>query len=170
MKGVTYDDNWQSDCIGSEPTKAMEVLGGDQWGDVYDEMTKRDVLVVGGNALTVGASGGYSLAGGHGAMSPMYGLTVDNILEVDVVIADGTLLTANECTNTDLFWALRGGGGGTFGVVTRMVHKAHDPPSNFFGWKYAFGAKEEDCKAADIDCSTEILTAMLEFIAYTEEN
>jgi hypothetical protein len=51
-----------------------------------------------------------------------------------------------------------------------MVHKAHDPPSNFFGWKAAFGAKEEDCKAADIDCSTEILTAVLEFVAYTEEN
>jgi len=65
-------------------------------------------------------------------MAPLYGLTADNILEIDVVIADGTLLTANECENTDLFWALRGGGGGTYGIVTRMVHKAHDPPSNIF--------------------------------------
>ena len=63
----------------------------------------------------------------------MYGLAVDNILEVDVVIANGTLLKANKCTNEDLFWALRGGGGGTFGVVTRMVHKAHEEASNYFG-------------------------------------
>ena len=110
----------------------MEVLGGNQWTEVYEEMTKQGVIVVGGGCPTVGASGGYPLSGGHSVLSPLYGLAVDNILEVDVIIADGTLLTANECTNTDLFWALRGGGGGTFGVVTRMVHKAHDPPSNYF--------------------------------------
>ena len=134
MKDVTYFESWKPDCSQSEPTRAMEVLAGNQWGEVYTEMTKQGVIVVGGNALTVGAAGGYSQSGGHGAMSPKYGLAVDNILEVDVVIADGTLLTANECTNKDLFWALRGGGGGTFGVVTRMVHKAHDSPSNFFKW------------------------------------
>jgi hypothetical protein len=75
----------------------MEVLGGNQWDEVYREMTKQGVLVVGGNALTVGAAGGYSLGGGHGSMSPLFGLTVDNILEIDVVTADGALLTANEC-------------------------------------------------------------------------
>ena len=67
-------------------------------------------------------------------MAPLYGLTADNILEIDVVTANGTLLTVNECENSDLFWALRGGGGGTFGIVTRMVHKVRDPPSNFFGY------------------------------------
>jgi FAD/FMN-containing dehydrogenase len=133
-------------------------------------MTKQGVVVVGGAALTVGAAGGYSLSGGHGALSPMYGLAVDNILEVDVVIADGTLLTANECTNTDLFWALRGGGGGTFGVVTRMVHKAHDSPSNFCGVKLGIGAKGEACKLANVDCGTELIAAYLEFINWTEEN
>lgn len=170
MKGVTYIDNWQSDCSDSEPRKAMEVLGGDQWFDVYSEATKHGVVVVGGNALTVGAAGGYSLGGGHSALSPMFGLAVDNILEVDVVIADGTLLTANKCENTDLFWALRGGGGGTFGVVTRMVHKAHESPSNFFKWDSMLTASRRACKDADTDCATEILAAFLEFVSWTEEN
>ena len=88
----------------------MEVLGGDQWSDVYSLMTELGVVVVGGAAQTVGAAGGYSQAAGHGALSPRYGLTVDNILEIDVVVADGRLLTANKCTNADIFWALRGGG------------------------------------------------------------
>ena len=110
-------------------------------------MTKRGVVVLGGNALTVGAAGGFALAGGHGTMSPQFGLAVDNMLEIDVVVADGTLLTTNECTNPDLFWALRGGGGGTFGIVTRMVHKAHEPPSNFFGYSAILGGYDHLCEA-----------------------
>ena len=133
MKNVTYMENWQSSCEGAEPQRAMQVLGGDQWRDVYTLMDEKNVVVVGGNAQTVGAAGGYSLGGGHSALGSLYGLAVDNILEVDVVIADGSLLTANKCNNEDLFWALRGGGGGTFGIVTRMVHKAHDPAPTYTG-------------------------------------
>ena len=77
----------------------MQVLGGNQWGEVYKEADKQNVIVVGGNAQTVGASGGYVQGGGHGAMGPKYGLAVDNVLEVDIVTADGNLLTANACNN-----------------------------------------------------------------------
>ena len=56
----------------------------------------------------------------------MRGLAVDNLLEADIVIADGRLLTINRCKNSDLFWAIRGGGGGTYGIVTRAVYKAHE--------------------------------------------
>ena len=100
--------------------------------DVYDQMTPLNVVVVGGSAKSVGAAGGYVQGGGHSLLSPKYGLAVDNVLEVDVVIADGTLLTANKCSNSDIFWALRGGGAGTFGVVTRIIYKAHDPMANYF--------------------------------------
>ena len=110
----------------------MEVLGGDQWIEVYAKMTEVGVVVVGGQAHTVGAAGGYTLGGGHSLNAIRHGLAVDNILEVDIVIADGTLVTANRCSNTDLFFACRGGGGGTFGVVTRIVYKAHDPAPNYF--------------------------------------
>ena len=133
-------------------------------------MDRQGVLVVGGQAFTVGAAGGYSLGGGHSALSPMYGLTVDSILEVDVVIANGTLLTANSCTNPDLFWALRGGGGGTFGIVTRMVHKAHEPASNYFNSTSIITANNLACRAAGTDCATEVISAFIEFLNYTEEN
>ena len=97
MKGVTYHEDWSSGCQGSSSTKAMDILAGTQWGEVYAEMTKHDVNLIGGNALTVGAAGGCPLAACHGTNSPLYGLTADNILEMDVVTADGTLLTVNEC-------------------------------------------------------------------------
>ena len=82
------------------------------------------------------------------------------MLEVDVVIADGTLLTANACTNTDLFWALRGGGGGTFGIVTRMVHKAHDKVENYFDWSFLYGSP--------VGSGMVVMKAWVDFLAYTD--
>lgn len=73
----------------------MQALGGDQWVSVYREADRQNVNIVGGNAQSVGAAGGYALGGGHSSMSPAYGLAVDNILEVDIVLADGSLVTAN---------------------------------------------------------------------------
>ena len=72
------------------------MLGGNQWGEVYNEMIKHNVLVVGGQTTSVGVTG-YSAAGGHSSLGPKYGLAVDNILEIDIVLANGTLLTANSC-------------------------------------------------------------------------
>ena len=92
----------------------------------------------------MGAAGGY-IGGGHSPISPIYGLAIDNMLEIDVVTADGNLLTANECTNTDLFWALRGGGGGTFGVTTRIVYKAHDPMPNYLQYESIVIADDTAC-------------------------
>ena len=147
----------------------MQVLGGEQWREVYSLMNEKNVLVVGGQAQTVGAAGGYSIGGGHSALSPLYGLTVDNILEVDVIIADGTLLTANSCTNEDLFWALRGGGGG-FGIVTRMVHKVHDPAPAYTMAIMGFAAYDEDCAALSVDCGKLMMRAFADFLNYTQEH
>ena len=79
-------------------------------------------------------------------MSPMYGLAVDNILQIDVVRADGKLVSINQCTNEDLFWALRGGGGGTFGIVTKIVYKAHEPASNYFKYEAKISFNNNECK------------------------
>ena len=68
-------------------------------------------------------------------LAPKYELGVDNVLEFEIVTADGQLRTANECTNSDLFWALRGGGGGTWGVVTKATFLAH-PAEELAGLTY----------------------------------
>ena len=166
MKEVSYFENFKPQGCDMEGHRAMQVLGGNQWADVYKEAEKRNVIVVGGNAQTVGTTGGYVQGGGHGCMGVKYGLAVDNVLEVDIVTADGNLLTANACNNPDLFWAVRGGGGGTFGIATRMVYKAHDAFPNYLHYKADFYVKPTDC----ITCRNTMLEAFNEFVAYTEEH
>lgn len=68
-------------------------------------------------------------SGGHGPLAPTYGLAVDNVLQMTVVTVDGQIRTANANSNADLFFALRGGGGGVFGLVTEVVFKAHPATS-----------------------------------------
>jgi hypothetical protein len=85
---------------------------------------RNGVATIGGFTTTVGATGGYILGGGTGPLGPFLGLGVDNVLQYDVVLADGTQTFANECHNEDLFWAMRGGGG-AFGVTTGVYLKAY---------------------------------------------
>ncbi|XP_055330644.1 uncharacterized protein LOC129583005 [Paramacrobiotus metropolitanus] len=127
MKGITYSSAFvPKNCPREPATPAVTVTGGTGWGEVYDYVEQNfgnKLVILGGNAATVGAAGGFALGGGHGAQSPWLGLAVDNVLELQVVTADGQLRTLNKCQEPDLFWALRGGGGGTFGVVTAVTHK-----------------------------------------------
>ncbi len=75
--------------------------------------------------------GGLTLGGGLGYFTPKYGLTIDNVLSVDMVLADGTTVTASADENQDLFWAIRGGGG-NFGIVTSFLFKAN-PVHTIYG-------------------------------------
>ena len=115
----------------SSPQAAVTVGGGTQWDDVYEEADSRDVAVVGAMSLSVGAAGGYIQGGGHSPFGPLYGLAVDNVLRAEVVTADGVRRNATPCgENSDLLWALRGGGGGTWGVVTSITYATHPLPDN----------------------------------------
>ncbi|KAA8567448.1 hypothetical protein EYC84_010461 [Monilinia fructicola] len=108
---------------------AFRIAGGYVWEDVYAEAMKRNVIVVGGGDPTVGCLGGWAQGGGHSPASRDYGLGADQILEAEVVLANGKIVTANRCQNQDLYFAIRGGGGGTYGVVVSTVVKVYPTTS-----------------------------------------
>lgn len=85
--------------------------------------TAHNTTLLVGSSPTVAISGGWVLGAGHSVLSPVYGLGVDRVVQFTIVTPDGVLRTADACQNADLFWALRGGGGGTFGVVLDATHR-----------------------------------------------
>lgn len=91
--------------------------------EVYEFADAENVTFVGGYASTIGISGGWVQGGGHSVLSPVLGLGIDRVAQFKIVTPDGVFRVANECQNSDLFWALRGGGGGTFGVVMEATHR-----------------------------------------------
>lgn len=90
----------------------------------------QNLTIVSGGSGTVGL-GGYLTGGGHSALSSTYGLASDQVLEMEVVTPNGDIVIANECQNQDLFWAMRGGGGSTFGVMTSVTIKSY-PSSEWY--------------------------------------
>jgi FAD/FMN-containing dehydrogenase len=103
--------------------RTARVEGGCVWGDV-DHATHAFGLATPSGIISTTGVAGLCLGGGLGHLTRKYGLTIDNLLEADVVLADGQLVTASEEENEDLFWALRGGGG-NFGVVTSFLFQLH---------------------------------------------
>jgi FAD/FMN-containing dehydrogenase len=120
-------------CAGKvAPQPAVSVGAGQIWGHTYDAVTTRGGRYVqGGGCLTVGVAGLVS-SGGFGSWSKRYGMAAANLLEAEVVTADGRIRVVNACNDPDLFWALKGGGGGSFGVITRLVLRTHELP-DFLG-------------------------------------
>ncbi|CEJ92412.1 hypothetical protein VHEMI08067 [[Torrubiella] hemipterigena] len=106
--------------------KAITTGAGANCGDAYAFAEANNVTIICGYSKTVGISGGWVQGGGHSVLSPVYGLGMDRVLQFKVVTPDGKYRTANAHQNPDLFWALRGGGGSTFGVVMESTHAVED--------------------------------------------
>jgi len=104
-------------CGPQDKVAAITAGAGANFDQVYRFAHGNGVTFLGGSGPTVGASGGWVMTGGHGVLSRAYGLGVDRVLQYEVVTTDGATRIANACQNQDLFWALRGGGGSTYGVV-----------------------------------------------------
>ena len=115
----------------SAPMRAVTVGSGALWTQVYDAVTTRaGGYVQGGGCMTVGVAG-LVQSGGFGSFSKAYGLAAGSLLQAEVVTADGAVRIANACTNPDLFWGLKGGGGGSLGVITRLTLRVHKLPVDF---------------------------------------
>jgi FAD/FMN-containing dehydrogenase len=121
-------------CKHTQQPQAAVTLGAGTIGiQAYDAVTTRGgKYVQGGGCLNVGLAG-LVQSGGFGSYSKHYGSAAGSLLQAEVVTADGQIRIANACTNPDLFWALKGGGGGTFGVISKMTLRLHDLPE-FFGF------------------------------------
>ena len=104
---------------------ALKLLAGVQVENAYAAAREFGYVLVGGDCATVGVAGGYVQGGGHSALSSKFGMGADSTLEFEVVDGQGNLLTASPTQNPDLYWALSGGGGGTYGVVYSVTLRAH---------------------------------------------
>jgi FAD/FMN-containing dehydrogenase len=120
-------------CAGRQTAQpAVSIGAGAIWMHVYDAVTtKAGRYVQGGGCATVGVAG-LIQSGGFGSFSKNYGMAAAGLLEAEVVTADGAVRIANACTNPELFWGLKGGGGGSLGIVTRITLRTRELP-DFFG-------------------------------------
>jgi FAD/FMN-containing dehydrogenase len=134
MNKITLHDTFVAQGCGENeaPQPAVSIGSGAMWIDAYNAVTTNaGRYVQGGGCATVGVAG-LVQSGGFGSFSKNYGMAAAGLLETEIVTADGTARIANACTNSDLFWAIKGGGGGSFGVVTRVTLRTRELPA-FFG-------------------------------------
>ena len=143
-----------------QPQPAVTLGAGTIGMQAYTAVTTQGGRYVqGGGCTTVGLAG-LIQGGGFGSFSKRYGLAAGNLLEAEVVTADGKIRIANTCINPDLFWALKGGGGGTFGVVSKMTVRTHDLPE-------FFGVANFTIKAASDDAYQRLIR---EFVSFYQEH
>ncbi|MGH9467724.1 MAG: FAD-dependent oxidoreductase, partial [Terriglobales bacterium] len=153
---VEWHEAFVPQGCGGAPERALSLGAGCVWSDAYQAATtERGAYVQGGGCLSVGVAG-LVQCGGFGSFSKHYGPAAASLLEAEVVTTDGGIRIANACSNPDLFWALRGGGGGTFGVVTRLTLRVHALPE----W---FGAAQFTVKASSDAAFRRLLQTFVTF-------
>jgi FAD/FMN-containing dehydrogenase len=128
-----HDDFVGAGCAGQvAPAPAVSLGAGCMWIDAYTAVTTRAGRYVQGGGCTDVGVAGLVQSGGFGSFSRGFGNAAAGLIEAEVVTADGQVRIVNACQDAELFWALRGGGGGSFGVITRLTLRTHELP-HFFG-------------------------------------
>ncbi|CAG8897608.1 unnamed protein product [Penicillium egyptiacum] len=129
IKDIQYHERFTPQTCSNNKTGMAATLGaGVQDGELFAAMAKHNAIAVGGQNNDVGVVG-WATGGGHGLATGVYGMGADNIIEAVIVTPSGEVLNVNDCQNEDLFWAIRGGGGGTFGIIISVTVKAYKMPS-----------------------------------------
>jgi FAD binding domain/Berberine and berberine like len=128
----------------SQPQPAVTVGAGTIGMQAYTAVTTEGGKYVQGGGCTTVCLGGLIQSGGFGSYSKHYGTAAGSLIEAEVVTADGQIRVANACNNPDLFWALKGGGGGSFGVVSKMTLRVHELPEYFGVANFRIKAESDD--------------------------
>lgn len=144
MDAVTAHGAFVPAGSGVAPVPAVSVGAGCMWLHAYQAVTGgAGRYVQGGGCTTVGVAG-LVQGGGFGSFSKAFGTAAASLLETEIVTADGKVRVVNETQEPDLFWALKGGGGGTFGVVTRLTLATHELPKTFGAVSLSIRARSDD--------------------------
>lgn len=158
MNTIIVHDAFTPNGSNAEPVQAVSVGAGAIWGEVYKQVCyDAGRYVQGGGCLTVGVAG-LVQSGGFGSLSKAFGTAAASLLEAEVVTADGAIRIVNAASDPELFFAIKGGGGGTFGVVTRVTLRTHDMPATI-------GAVFADISARSDDAYRALVDQMLQFYA-----
>lgn len=121
---ITLTNNFVPDGCSGPIDDGVTFGAGQGFDGLYAFADANNITIVGGDSGNVPAAGGWITGGGHSPLSNTFGLGVDNVLQIRAVLPNGTYVTANQCQNVDLWFAFRGGGGGTFGVNFEMTVRA----------------------------------------------
>ena len=160
MNGIALHDAFlPAGCEAtSAPQPAVTVEAGARWLAVYEAVTTRGGRYVqGGGCTTVGVAG-FINGGGFGSFSKKYGLGAASLLQAEIVTADGSVRVVNACNDPELFWAVKGGGGGAFGVLTKLTLRTHELPKTF-------GAVFGTVKAASDAAFRDLIARTISFYA-----
>jgi hypothetical protein len=156
LNAIEFHDAFIPDGSDAEPMPAASIGAGAIWGEVYREAcAKAGRYIQGGGCLTVGVAG-LIQSGGFGSLSKGFGTAAASLLEAEVVTADGAIRVVNQARDPELFFALKGGGGGNFGVVTRVTLKTHPLPT-------AVGAVFADITARSDEAYLALISQTMQF-------
>ncbi|KAF2706048.1 FAD-binding domain-containing protein [Pleomassaria siparia CBS 279.74] len=161
MKHLQYHQDFTPKGCKTQYNNIGQVGAGISAQEAWEFFEPLEMLVIVGAIGSVGIAGGFGQGGGHGPLGPTWGLMVDNAIEFEIVTADGQIRTINECTDPDLFWAMRGGGGGTYAVLTSYKFQLHPAvPLNVYSFQAHFPMPEGDLDITESKAHRDIITAL----------
>ncbi|KAH8917633.1 FAD-binding domain-containing protein [Atractiella rhizophila] len=163
LKDIKFVDNFVPSGSKKGVGSAVTYQAGVQFYELYPAADEAGVIVIGGSCDSVGGAGGYWQGGGHSHLTPHYGLGLDNVLEFTLITVTGAILKVNANTYPDLWWAVRGGGGGTWGVIFDVTYKTHPALKNMLAINYQYTIPNTDLYEASLKSWIDLTPTMRDY-------